>query len=195
VAASIEVLDERGLDKLSLHAVADRLGVRQPALYHHFQDKQEILAAVATEVLARWHTDRLPEPNENWRDFLTRNSHSLRRAMLAVRDGARLLVVAGPRAPEISNAIAQVSLLERHGFSGVEAILAFIAVSRYTIGATLEQQSARDGSVILFPDGDISPEAAHLVQLAEQVAALGPEHEFTTGLNALIEGLAPQPPN
>jgi TetR/AcrR family tetracycline transcriptional repressor len=198
VAASIEVLDERGLDKLSLHAVAARLGIRQPALYHHFRDKDEILAAVAAEVLNRWHTERLPRPDEDWRAFLTRNADSLRRAMLAVRDGARLLALAGPRAPELANAIAQVSFLERQGFSGTGAILAFVAVSRYTIGATLEQQTARDGNEIAFPAGQTepagdtaSPEAAHLLDLAGQVVALGPDHEFATGLAALVKGLDP----
>lgn len=190
MAASIEVLDERGLDGLSLHAVAARLGVRQPALYHHFRDKQEVLAAVAAEVLDRWHTERLPEPGEGWRDFLDRNAHSLRRAMLAVRDGARLLATAGPRGPALDHAIAQVTFLEGHGFSGTDAVLAFIAVSRYTIGATLEQQASRDGSAILWPP-DPSPEAAHLAQIAEAVATLGPDHEFTTGLTALLNGLHP----
>jgi TetR/AcrR family tetracycline transcriptional repressor len=187
VAATIAVLDERGLDRLSLHAIAARLGVRQPALYHHFKDKDAVLAAAAAEVLDRYHTERLPRPDEDWPAFLTRNAHSLRRALLAVRDGARLIALAGPRAPELGNAIAQVTFLERHGFGGPDAILAYVAVSRYTIGATLEQQTARDGSTITFPD---SPEAAHLVDLAGQVHKLGPDHEFRTGLDALVRGLA-----
>lgn len=186
VAATIAVLDERGLDRLSLHAVAARLGVRQPALYHHFKDKDAVLAAVAAEVLDRYHTERLPHPDEDWQAFLVRNAHSLRRAMLAVRDGARLIALAGPRAPDLENAIAQVTFLERHGFDGPDAILAYVAVSRYTIGATLEQQTARDGSTITFPD---SPEAAHLVELAGQVHKLGPDHEFRAGLEALVRGL------
>ncbi|GAA1608533.1 tetracycline resistance transcriptional repressor TetR(A) [Kribbella karoonensis] len=192
MAAAIAVLDERGLDKLSLHAIAARLGVRQPALYHHFQDKDAILSAVAAEVLERGHTDRLPESGEDWRAFLVRNARSLRRAMLGVRDGARLLAVAGPRAPELGNAIAQVSFLERHGFTGADAILAFVAVSRYTIGATLEQQTARDGSDITFrtPD-DVPPGAEHLFRLAAEVQALGPDHEFAVGLTALVNGLSP----
>ncbi|WP_203662589.1 TetR/AcrR family transcriptional regulator C-terminal domain-containing protein [Actinocatenispora rupis] len=192
VAASIAVLDERGLDKLSLHAVAARLGVAQPALYHHFRDKSEILAAVAAEVLDRHHTERLPHPGDDWRDLLVRYAQSLRRAMLAVRDGARLLALAGPRAPQLANAVAQVSFLEAHGFTGADAILAYVAVSRYTIGATLEQQTARDGGAIRFPDGDApSAESAHLLDLAAQVAKLGPDHEFAVGLTALVHGLAP----
>ncbi|MGZ0148338.1 TetR/AcrR family transcriptional regulator C-terminal domain-containing protein [Kribbella sp. WER1] len=188
VAAAIAVLDERGLDKLSLRAVAARLGVRQPALYHHIKDKDAVLAAVAAEILRRGHTDRLPEPGDEWQAFLVRYANSLRRAMLGVRDGARLLAVAGPRAPELGTAIAQVSFLERHGFAGADAVLAFVAVSRYTIGATLEQQTARDGSAITFTD---TPEAAHLIEVATEVARLGPDHEFAVGLTALVSGLSP----
>ena len=190
VSAAIELLDERGLDDLSMYAIAARLGVRQPALYHHFPHKAEILAAVADEVLERWHTERLPRPDESWRAFLVRNAQSMRRAMLSVRDGARLIASAGPRAPHVANAIAQVDFLERQGFSGTAAILAFIAVSRYTIGATLEQQSSA-GAAILAVRDDLPADAGRLARLAEQVAALGPDHEFAVGLDALVAGLAP----
>ncbi len=190
VSAAIEVLDERGLDGLSLHVIAARIGVRQPALYHHVEDKNALLAEVAAEVLNRCHTDRLPAEGEHWQDFLTRNARSLRRAMLSVRDGARLIATAGPRSPDVDNAIGQVDLLERHGFTGPNAVLAFITTSRYTIGAALEEQTARDGSAIVLP-GDRRDEAAvHLVDLAAQVNALGPDHEFEVGLTALVHGLA-----
>ncbi|MFE6971649.1 TetR/AcrR family transcriptional regulator C-terminal domain-containing protein [Isoptericola sp. NPDC057653] len=190
VAATLEVLDERGLDGLSLHAVAARLGVRQPALYHHFRNKAEVLAAAAAEVLDRWHTERLPEPDEDWRAFLARNAHSLRRAMLAVRDGARLVASTGPRAPNPANALAQVELLERHGFAGVDAVLAYIAVSRYTIGATLEEQATPDRTAIV-PGQDLPAGADRLARLGAQVAAIGADREFAAGLDALVAGLAP----
>jgi TetR/AcrR family transcriptional regulator, tetracycline repressor protein len=195
VAATIEALDERGLDRLSSHAVAARLGVRQPALYHHFRDKAALLAAAAAEVLDRWHTERLPERGENWDAFLLRNARSMRRAMLNVRDGARLIAAAGPRVPNPANALAQLSFLQEQGFSGTDAALAFIAVSRYTIGSTLEQQSARDGSAIVVPGEHELPGAHRLARIADALAALGPDHEFEVGLAALVRGLAPGPVN
>lgn len=189
VAAALAVLNERGLDGLSLHAIAARLAIRQPALYHHFGSKTELLTAVADEVLDRWHTDRTPVAGERWQDFLARNARSLRQAMLAVRDGGRLIASAGPRSPQIDNAIAQIGLLEGSGFAGPDAILAFIAVSRYTIGAAIEQQTARDAGAILLPPERTDAGAAHLAALAATVAALGPDHEFEVGLAALVHGL------
>lgn len=189
VAAAVDVLNERGLDGLSLHAIAARLGVRQPALYHHISNKDDLLTSVAAEVLKRWHTERVPTEGEPWQAFVARNAHSLRNAMLAVRDGARLIASAGPRSPDVDLAIAQTSLLERSGFTGATAVRALIAVSRYTIGATVEQQTSRDGSTIVL-QGERSDDAAvHLAAIVGEVVAGGPEQEFEVGLSALLRGL------
>ena len=194
VSAAIEVMDEHGLDNVSLRAIATRLGVRQPGLYHHFAAKAELLDAVADEILDRWHTDRLPVDGERWDEFVARNARSLRRAMLSVRDGARLIASAGPRSPSLDNAIAQIAILEDAGFSGTEAALALIAVSRYTIGSALEQQTARDGGDIVLPTDRTDAAAAHFFDIARRVVALGQDHEFDAGLAALLRGLDPMAP-
>lgn len=191
LAAAIEVMDEQGLDGVSLRAIATRLGVRQPGLYHRFASKTELLDAVAEEILDRWHTDRLPAEGERWDVFVVRNARSLRRAMLSVRDGARLIASAGSRSPNPDNAIAQLSLLEGAGFNGADAALALIAVSRYVIGSAIEQQAARDGGDIVITADHDDPDVIHLREIAREVVALGGDHEFETGLAALLRGLAP----
>lgn len=189
VAAALLVLDERGLDGVSLRAIATRLGIRQPALYHHFASKAELLDAVADDVLARRHTDRLPHDGEHWGAFVARNARSLRRAMLSIRDGARLIASSGSRSPQPDAAIAQVSLLEDAGFTATEAVLALIAVARYTIGSAIEQQTARDSGDILIETDRTDSATRHLIDSTRQVVALGQDHEFETGLAALIRGL------
>jgi TetR/AcrR family transcriptional regulator, tetracycline repressor protein len=191
VSAAITVMDERGLDGVSLRAIATHLGIRQPALYHHFASKAELLDAAADEVLDRWHTDRLPAGGEPWHDFVVRNARSLRRAMLNVRDGARLIASSGSRSPRLDNAIAQVALLEDAGFSATDAVLALIAVSRYTIGAAIEQQTTRDNGDIVIDTNRDDHAAIHLIDATRQVVALGQDHEFETGLAALIRGFDP----
>ena len=189
VAAAIEVMDERGLDNVTLRAIADRLGVRQPALYHHIADKAALLDAVGEEILDRRHTDRLPVEGEAWDSFVIRNARSMRRAMLGVRDGARLIASTGSRSPSPENAIAQLAPLEAAGFSGTQAALALIAVARYTIGSALEQQTARDGGDIVVTTDRTDPAAGHLLEIVAGVVALGQDHEFDIGLTALVRGL------
>ncbi len=193
VAAAIAVMDERGLDGVSLRAITAHLGIQQPALYHHFASKTALLDAVADEILDRHHTARLPADGEAWDAFVARNARSLRGAMLRVRDGARLIASTGSRSPSIDIAIAQTTLLEGAGFSGTEAVLALIAVSRYTIGSAIEQQAARDGGDIVISTSRTDEPATHLLNITRQVVALGADHEFDVGLAALIAGLTPMP--
>jgi AcrR family transcriptional regulator len=49
LAAALEVLPEVGVERLSLRALARRAGVSESAPYHHFADKDALLAAVAAE--------------------------------------------------------------------------------------------------------------------------------------------------
>lgn len=49
VAAARALLEKEGLDALSLRAVARAVGVSPAAPYHHFPDKDALLAAVAAE--------------------------------------------------------------------------------------------------------------------------------------------------
>ncbi len=50
--ATAELLDEGGVDAVTLRAVGARAGVSRGAPYGHFADKEELLAAVAIE---RWN--------------------------------------------------------------------------------------------------------------------------------------------
>ncbi|HEX8806526.1 MAG TPA: TetR family transcriptional regulator, partial [Candidatus Aquilonibacter sp.] len=50
VQAALELLNELGIDGLTVRALASRLGVRAPTLYWHVKNKQELLDEMATEV-------------------------------------------------------------------------------------------------------------------------------------------------
>jgi AcrR family transcriptional regulator len=53
IAAALKELAREGLGGLSLRGVARRAGVSAPAVYRHFEDKYDLLAAVATECAER----------------------------------------------------------------------------------------------------------------------------------------------
>lgn len=54
VEEAILMLREGGLESLSLRRLAERVGVSQTALYHHFQDKQGLLCALGEEGINRF---------------------------------------------------------------------------------------------------------------------------------------------
>lgn len=188
-----QVLDETGIDGFTTRALATHLGVQQPGLYWHFRTKADLLTALATDILDREHHAALPNPGEQWDAFLVRNARSFRNALHAVRDGARLHaeyhhrpgadVAAGTAGttgpgPDTDNApVQQIRLLVSQGFDPVSAVRALIAVSRYTVGVALEEQTAghpdagSDDPPVAWPDN--------------------PDGDFEFGLTALVHGLSP----
>lgn len=60
VQAALEVLEEQGLERVTMRAVADRAGVTAPALYWHFADKVALVREVGRE-LSRLFMDRMNE--------------------------------------------------------------------------------------------------------------------------------------
>jgi len=51
VSAARELLEDEGLDALSMRALEDRLSMRGPSLYKHFADKQALEAVIVSEAL------------------------------------------------------------------------------------------------------------------------------------------------
>ncbi|KAA1419636.1 TetR family transcriptional regulator [Nocardioides humilatus] len=91
---AIVVLDEQGLDEWSMRRLAADLGVQPSALYHHFSGKDELMAAVADELLRR---GRRPAEIVTWESELRLVSVELRDAMRSHRDAAELIAAVHTR--------------------------------------------------------------------------------------------------
>ncbi len=59
MAAALEVLEREGPQALSLRALARMVGVSSMAPYHHFSDREALLAAVATSGFERLQSRKL----------------------------------------------------------------------------------------------------------------------------------------
>lgn len=87
VAHALELLEHGGLPDLTMRRLGADLGVQPSALYHHFANKQSLLAAMADSLLAQaeW-------PQEgSWGDRATATCEVLRETLLSRRDGAELV--------------------------------------------------------------------------------------------------------
>jgi len=63
---TLRLIDEEGLDAVSIERIASELGVRGPSLYHHFADKAAILVEVARLVLGDLDLDRDTQDWQQW---------------------------------------------------------------------------------------------------------------------------------
>ncbi len=88
VDRAIALLDQEGLDGWSMRRLGADLGVQPSALYHHFAGKDELLAAVADELLER---GRRPAEIVTWEWELRLVCAELRDAMRSHRDAATVI--------------------------------------------------------------------------------------------------------
>jgi TetR/AcrR family tetracycline transcriptional repressor len=191
VDAAMAVLDEHGLDGLTVRRIADRLAVRNPALYWHVASRQEIVDRLAERILLA--AEAADEPGAPWQARLRGMARAFRRAMLAHRDGARVVASAnlgtGPQVARVEGALA---FLAEAGFTEHDSLLGVLAVFDYTLGATMEEQAdpgRRDDTPSSRPDG-----RALAPRLAAAMAAMARPFDgdavFEGGLGLLLDGLA-----
>ncbi|WP_224280100.1 TetR/AcrR family transcriptional regulator C-terminal domain-containing protein [Streptomyces sp. LS1784] len=150
VDAALDLLNEAGLDGLTLRAIAARLDVKAPALYWHFKDKQALLDEMATEMMRRMTAraagtaagaDGDPAPDD-WRETYLRTMRTLRAELLRYRDGAK--VYSGTRFTDTGYAAgldASLRLLVESGFTPAAAARAWLTAYSYTIGYVIEEQA------------------------------------------------------
>ena len=82
VRVALPLLDEVGLDGLTVRRLAERLGVQNPALYWHFKNKQALLDAMAKTMLADALADiQPPSADDRWAEWLADVSGRFHRAL------------------------------------------------------------------------------------------------------------------
>lgn len=127
------LLDERGLEGLSLRALAARLNVQAPAFYWHFKNKAELLGHI-TALIYREARDSVPACT-SWSEWLLGYGRALRQRLADLRDAARLCATYQPLEPTVQltpEAIA--SPLNRMGLSQEQGLNAVAAVTSLCIG-------------------------------------------------------------
>jgi TetR/AcrR family tetracycline transcriptional repressor len=88
--AALDVVDEVGLDGLTMRRLAAELEIKNQSLYWHFTNKQELLNCMAELMFAEIFAElQNPEQSQEWPEWLAAFARLFRQAMLAHRDGAR----------------------------------------------------------------------------------------------------------
>ncbi|GAA3606544.1 TetR/AcrR family transcriptional regulator C-terminal domain-containing protein [Microlunatus ginsengisoli] len=154
VDEALRLVDESGLDALSLRSLAGRLDVRAPTLYWHVQNKSELLDALADEIMdgAIDSARRISVPGDA-RAWLLEALGGLRSAMLGHRDGAR--IVSGSRNSMRRADFSELAMatLVAGGLALRRARLLVLVGERYTVGWVLEEQAPAPESPA--PDLDV----------------------------------------
>jgi len=148
VQAGLDVLNDAGIDGVTVRAVASRLGVQAPALYWHVRDKQDLLDEMATEIWRRVTAELAALPDgQPWDRAMTEFAAITRRALLSHRDGAK--VFSGTYLTDASVLRAQeagLSQMIRQGFTLAGVIRAYSLLYSFTVGFCIEEQAVAQAS-------------------------------------------------
>jgi TetR/AcrR family transcriptional regulator, tetracycline repressor protein len=189
---ALTVLNEVGLDGLTMRVLAKELGVQAPTLYWHVKNKQELLDAMADR-LAVETADGLEAPrrDESWQDWLVALSRRMHDAMMRYRDGAKVAAGAYSSNPVVGRTVELVlRTLQDAGFPPAEAARSFPALLHYTVGFTIEEQARAGVAYDRNPYEQEFPVDATRYPLTASVAGeLFTQDSFEHGLRLILAGM------
>jgi TetR/AcrR family tetracycline transcriptional repressor len=139
---ALRLVDEEGLDRLSLRILAARLNVQAPTLYWHVKNKSELLDALADAVMDE-AIAAVPPPAGagDGREWLFEALRALRAALLQHRDGARIISGARDSLRRGDFSETAMATLVQRGMDARDARLLVLVGERFTVGWVLEEQS------------------------------------------------------
>jgi AcrR family transcriptional regulator len=193
---ALRLVDEQGLDALSMRTLARALKVEAMSLYNHVAGKDQLLDGLVELVVAELE---LPARGGDWRAAM-RSRALTAHAVLMRHPWATMLLVSrlnvGPNMLRYTD--ATIGCLTAAGFSYPLADHAWTAVDAYVYGFTLQKRNfpldptqyaaAAKQFLPLLPPGQL----LHLRGLSEEVIAGRHDgvHHLEQGLDLLLDGFA-----
>ncbi|MFG1702148.1 TetR/AcrR family transcriptional regulator C-terminal domain-containing protein [Nonomuraea sp. M3C6] len=138
VNAAVELLDEEGLNGLSMRKLGAKLSAGATSLYWYVANKDELLELAYDEV---WGEMTISEPEVvGWRDAASTQAYSMRQAMLRHPWSADLLgrmPALGPNAIQVADRMRRMFKLA--GFDGMDIDYAVGTLTAYVYGMTVPE--------------------------------------------------------
>ena len=196
--AALEVMDQEGLEAVTMRHVGRELGVEAMSLYRYVKGKEDILDGILETVMAEFE---FPKETGDWEADVRAGARAWRRLMIAHPTVIALFAESKHPAssPERLRPMEWAfEILGRGGLSEDEVVHAFRAIGGYIMGSVLNEVA---NPVPGMGDRDHRAEHAqlagalpptefpNLVRLLPLMAECDAEVDFEFGLDLLIAGL------
>ncbi len=194
--AALALVDEGGIDSLSMRKLGQKLGFEAMSLYNHVENKDDVIDGILDLVLAE---GELPSANGVW-DAAVRESAMSVHAALQRHPWACALVMAPghirPARMDYMNAL--LGRLREAGFSADETYHAYHVLDGHIFGFSLYETSHaytdEDAAEFAANLDEILPvdKYPHLNEHGRQHLTEGPHQEvsaFAFGLELILDGL------
>jgi AcrR family transcriptional regulator len=193
------VLNQTGLEGLTLRRLAARLQVQAPAIYWHFKNKQDLLDEMATEVMREAMRDGAAlAALQDWQQWATAYAGSLRKTLLHYRDGAKMFAGTYLTDAELYAPMeANLRRLMDAGFTLRQSVVGLVALYNFAIGFVIEEQASQLGPGEANPQYDLAARERRVNRELYPLAwAAGAEmfanHDarFAEGIALIVSGMA-----
>lgn len=201
MSVAVELVEEGGVDALTMRAVGQRLGAGAMSLYRHVSGREELLDLVLARLVAE-----IPDTpaTGDWRADAAALAHDVRAALLRRPQLTVLLTSRAGAGGGLATLERALSIFRSAGFSPRDAALANHALGNYVAGAALweavglagatgdERRARADAAaeaMAVLP-GDAYPSIAWA---APALFAGTADDRFAFGLDLLLGGLATRP--
>lgn len=202
VTAALELIDEEGLDALSMRRLGSRLGAGATTLYWYVSSKDQLLDLAVDEIFGELSLDRLD--GKGWREQVEAVARDLRHVILRHRNLALVLserVTMGPNALSALEWLLTL-LVEQAGFDRKNAVMIYNAVVSFTAGwAILETREPSGpigegrtqeevGKAILEMIGALPPDRfPNLIAASRDLMTVSEDDRFEFALQRMLDGI------
>ena len=190
IEASIKILADKGLDKLSMRQLAHYLGVSPMAMYRHVKDKDELFNILGEHVLSQLKNI---EVSGSWKEKLFQWHNGWRKLMLANPEVGKIWMGRYIPSPTLNWLADQmIIVLEGAGYKDMDCVKLADTLFIYTLGIVnydlTRSPTAREGH-----QNFLNPlETPHLVRYLPIMVNRNAEEMYRTGYFAIIEGFEKQ---
>jgi AcrR family transcriptional regulator len=185
VHVALEILEDKGVEGVSMRAIADRLGVRMNTVLWHAKTKAHLMELMADAIVGEASTQDLPAP---WKERVHELARRYRAALLAHRDGAAVVTgTYAARPGTLHFADTMVEALLDGGLDAREAAWTCWTITYFTLGLTQEEQAAAPPD-----DGRLAEASGDFPSLTKVLARLEDasfDERFDYGLSLMLRSL------
>ena len=187
---ALVLIDGVGIEKFTMRALGQQLGVDPMAIYHHLPNKDAVFDAVVETL---WRGVVFPDAldSKDWQGFLYTLFQRVRAHLLEHPRAVLLLGTRPATTPALLSLIDQtLGTMDAADLPAHEAMPLMDCLAAFTVGKVLgevsqQQQQDKVAAVVQSIDAESHP---HLMQALGAGYDYAPDAQFARGLNALITG-------
>jgi AcrR family transcriptional regulator len=194
--AALELVDDGGIDSLTMRKLGQALGFEAMSLYNHVANKDDVIDGILDLVLAQ---GELPSPSGNWDRAVRASAVSVHAALRRHPWATAVGMAPGRLRPaRLRYMDALLGRLRDAGFSAEATYHAYHVLDGHIFGFSLweasHSYSDADASEMMaaFERTITADEYPYLREHGEQHFAEGPHHDvsaFEFGLDLILDGL------